>query len=544
MKLYPDQEDIVADIHTSWENHRNTMAVMPTGSGKTVVFSHIIQQLQVPTCAIAHRKELVTQMAMSLARYGVNHRVIGPSDVVKQVVSEQVHELGTSFYNPNARVAVAGIDTLIRRGSELSTWLPQVKLWVIDEAHHLLRENKWGTGIDMFPNARGLGVTATPIRADGKGLGRHSDGVFDDMVEGLTMRQLIDLGRLTDYRVFAPPSDIDLRKVPVTQGGEFSPKPLKTAVQSSHVIGDVVEHYLRIAKGKKGITFATDVETATLIAQQFKGAGVRAEVISADTPGRIRTELMRRLRNGELDQLVNVDLFGEGLDLPGIEVVSMARPTASYGLYCQQFGRALRLQEGKKHAIIIDHVGNVVRHGLPDKARVWSLDGGEKRPRAVKPEDDIPLIACTECTMPYEKIKTHCPYCGHKPVPISRGAPEFVDGDLYELDAATLAEMRGQVAMVDDPSIMLNRMARAGAPQVAINSYRKNSVARLEAQTALRESIAWWGAHHRAAGKTDPESYKLFYHLFSIDILSAQALGRPDAIALANKINEYLIYVY
>lgn len=888
MKLFDDQSVMVDKIYAAWEDNTNVQAVMPTGSGKTVVFSHIINGMGLPTCAIAHRKELVGQMAMALARYGVHHRVVGPTSLVKQVVHEQVTELGCSFYNPNAKVAVAGVDTLIRRGGDLSAWMNQVRLWVIDECfpagtlvdgrpiesiqvgdvvtafnertgaihgrkvqrlfknpipdemvtitaghhvvectkghpfwtqrgwvnageitrndrlyvvrsidhaderrsavqvaqdrsdilseemrssvsgspqgtphstrvasdpmhdvsstsgpdwlstcamaqdgsgvlqfivrklvsftgvikdnasnksdpcvrqnetekpnaqradshqgvehseadepsaktkrrqraatdssgnrvvrdalrswfyvtgdranrslsrwlrlsdalqnrlrqsltqngdrsgrvesqcdqaqgagpqedgvfewvgvddveiykpadtgrtgdgfvynievdefhtyiandivvhncHHVVRGNKWGTAVEMFPNARGLGVTATPLRADGKGLGRHADGVMDVMVEGLNMRQLIDIGRLTDYRIFAPPSDIDLTSVPVTQSGEFSAKPLKTAVRSSHIVGDVVDHYLRIAKGKLGVTFATDVETATDIARQFKAAGVPAEVVSAKTPDRLRNDIIRKFRAGEILQLVNVDLFGEGFDLPAVEVVSMARPTQSYGLYCQQFGRVLRIMAGKEYGIVIDHVGNVVRHGLPDKARIWSLDSREKRPRAVRLEDEIPLMSCAECTMPYEKVLTHCPNCGHKPVPASRGAPEFVDGDLYELDPSVLAEMRGKIELVDNPSIMLGRMARAGAPRAAINGYRKNSLARIDAQAALRESITWWGTHHRNAGKTDSESYRLFYHFFGIDILSAQALGKPEALSLADRINQQLIEVY
>src|SRR5882762_8257373 len=142
----------------------------------------------------------------------------------------------------------------------------------------MLRDNKWGKVASMFPNARWLGVTATPNRADGRGLGRHADGLFDTMVHAPSMRELIRMGYLTDYRIFTIPSDVDLTDVPISAGGDFSPEPLRKAVHRSHIVGDVVQHYLRIARGKLGVTFAVDVESATQIAAAFNAAGVKAEV--------------------------------------------------------------------------------------------------------------------------------------------------------------------------------------------------------------------------------------------------------------------------
>ena len=548
MQLREYQQHDVAAIHASWQaGNRNVMYVCPTGGGKTVTLSHIVHNYNQPSCAIAHRKELVGQMALALARCGVHHRVIGPTSLIKFVIYIQQRELGCSFYNANAPCAVAGIDTLIRRTDQLSQWMQQVRLWVTDEAHHIVHKpqpNKWGKGVDLFPNAFGLGVTATPTRADGKGLGRHANGVFDDMVEGPSMRDLIDAGWLSPYRIFAPPSDIDLTDVPADSSGDFNQKKLKTAVRQSHIVGDVVEHYLRITPGKLGVTFASDVDTATDMAHQYNQNGVPAAVVTGKTPDRIRTEVIERFGRRELLQLVNVDLFGEGFDIPAIEVVSFARPTQSYSLFCQQFGRALRIMDGKEHAVIIDHVGNVVRHGLPDAARIWSLDAREKRPKSKDPDDDIPLRYCTECTSPYQRILIKCPYCGHHPVPAARSAPEFVDGDLFELDETTLAAMRGAIHDVDNPAGKLHAMARAGAPDVAVHSFRKNANRRIEAQKALRESMAWWAGYQRDQGRSDQESYRVFYHSFGTDVLSAQALGRPEAFELATKINNYLARVY
>lgn len=542
--LRPYQSDIKNDIYAAWNSGAvNVLAVLPTGAGKTVTFSDIIHDHQGASCAIAHRQELVSQISLALARDRVRHRIIGPKNVVKLCVNIHMAEVGASYYDPSAHCAVAGVDTLVRRVDELANWLQSVTLCVQDEAHHVLESNKWGTAFKMFPNARGLGVTATPLRADGKGLGRHADGLFDVMVEGPGMRDLINMGYLTDYRVFAPPSDIDLSAVNISQTtGDYNPQKLKVAVRKSHVIGDVVKHYLKIAPGKLGVTFATDVETATDIADQFNAAGVPAAVVSAKTPDAERIALLRKFKNRELLQLVNVDLFGEGFDLPAIEVVSMARPTQSYALYVQQFGRALRLLDGKQYAIIIDHVGNVERHGLPDARRGWSLDRRDNRSKSTK-SDLVPVKTCLNetCLAVYERIYAACPYCGHVTPPSARNAPEFVDGDLCELDPATLAQMRGEIDRVDmDKEVYRQELAAKHTPKIGQLAHVKRHAERQEAQAALRHSIAWWAGYQRAMGRDDSESYRRFYFAFGVDVMTAQALNTKEAIDLAGQINEHL----
>jgi len=538
LQLRDYQSEMVSGIETAWESVDNVCAVAPCGGGKTVIFSHLMRKEEAPCLAMAHRKELVNQIALSLAMYEVPHRIVGPVDLVKLVVNTQMDVLGTSFYNSSAQCTVAGVDTLIRREGE--SWLKQVRKWTGDECHHFIRGNKWGKAVDMMPNAKGLGVTATPCRSDGLGIGRHADGVFDTMVQGPTMRELIDAGWLTDYRIFAALSDIDIADVNITAGGDFSPVKLKKAVRRSHIVGDVVESYLNISPGKQGITFVTDVETAGDIAAEYNRKGVTAEVVTANTPAMIRNEIVKRFRRKELMQLVNVDIFGEGFDLPAIEVVSMARHTASYGLYVQQFGRVLRIMEGKTKGIIIDHVGNVMRHGLPDKARVWDLDARERKPRAVDPDDDIPLRYCPECTCPYERILIGCPFCGHIPEPAGRSTPEQVEGDLFELDPEVLARMRGDIRKVDKPDEVAHGMRKGGTPEYIVKAFSKKAIDRCEAQAALRGAMDWWAAWQRQKGKSDRESYRLFWHAFGVDVYTAQTLGKPEALKLADKVNQYI----
>ncbi len=540
MQLRPYQENLVADIYEAWQTCRNVLAVLATRGGKTVVFSKILRDHQGFSVAIAHRQELVGQISLALARFGVKHRVIAPIKVIRFLVQLHMSEIGRSFYDPSAPCAVAGVDTLMspKRQKELAAWAKQVTKWVMDEAHHIQEDNKWGKAAALFPNAQGLGVTANTTRADGGGLGRYTDGIMDTLIESIGLRELIDQGYATDYRIFSPAArDLNLDTVAISKAtGDYNSSQLKIQTRKSSVIGDVVEHYIKLAYGKLGITFAPDVETATDIAAKFNAAGIPAEVVSAKTPDKERIEIQRRFKDRKIWQMVNVDLFGEGYDVPGIEVVSMARATASFNLFCQQFARGLTLMDGKDKAIIIDHVGNCLRfsatHGMPDSQIKWSLDRRAKRGRGERDMDLIPTRACAECTSLYEAIYKVCPYCNHTWIPAVRTGPEFVDGDLEELDPAVLAVMRGEIAHIDGPP-------RNNLLGVAALGAAKNHHLRQEAQGELRAAIRLWGDMQRDKGRPDPESYKRFYFIFGVDVMTAQTLGRPDAEELTGRVVKY-----
>lgn len=538
MQLRWYQAEVEQNIAIAWaRGARAVLAVLPTGAGKTVLFSEIIKKHQGYSIAVAHRQELVSQISLALARDGVYHDLIAPSAVKSWVATLHRQELSRSFYKPGSAAIVAGVDTLIARAASLGRLFSQVTLVVQDEAHHVLRRNKWGAAAAMFPHAKMLGVTATACRADGAGLGRGADGLFDTLIVGPSMRDLITEGYLTEYRVFAATSDIDLSQVAISDTtGDFNVKQLRDAAQKSHIVGDVVAHYVKHAQGRLGITFATDVETAARLAQAYRDAGVAAEHVSAKTPDQMRTDIIRRFRRRELTQLVNVDLFGEGFDLPAIEVVSMARPTASYTLFCQQFGRGLRPMEGKSRAIILDHVGNVLRHGLPDAPREWSLDRRERKSKTPKEQGLIPATVCNDCTSLFEATKKICPYCGWVRTIAGRSSPQEVEGDLEELDLAALAMLRGQINQVDlELHAFREKLGNMPIAQRygAMDQHKK----RQAAQSTLREAIAFWAGAGRAKGLSDSEMYKTFYFRFGMDVLSAQALGRPDAEALTARVN-------
>jgi superfamily II DNA or RNA helicase len=534
------------------------MVVAPTGGGKTVLFSNIVAEQDQPSALISHRQELVGQAALALNREQVPHGIIAPSGIIKQIVTLEQEMHGRSFYSPRGAIRVAGVDTLLNF-DERDPWLRQVQLVVQDEGHHVLRDNKWGKAQAMFPNARGLFPTAHAIRGDGRGLGRSADGLVDELVVGPSAREIIDRGFLCDYRLIVPPSDVHVEDVKIGESGEYSQAQVRAVVHASKtIVGDVVKHYLGFARGKLGITFAVDIEAATELAAKYRAEGVPAEIITAKTPLADRGRLMRLFRRRELLQLVSVDVLGEGVDVPAVEVVSMARPTASFQLYSQQFGRALRLmltdeqnatwndrtdaerlrqiaQSVKPKAIIIDHVENYMRHGLPDVPRQYSLDRAERRSRKKK-SDEIPLRQCINvtCFAAYPAILNACPRCGTpRPAPLRRSTPEEVDGDCFELDPEVLAEMRREQAKIDGPAPVPPASAGIAAQRGAQARHRE----RYEAQQELRRAMTEWGARHIDQGLDAAEIRRLFYFTFGIDTVSAASLGAGEADTLRGRVD-------
>ena len=547
MILRPYQNNVSDRIDNEWSRgNSNVLAVLPCAAGKTVIFGNKIARETGVTFTIAHRQELIFQISMALANFGVVHSIHAPKKIIKWAVRMHLQKFGRHFYDPQAKDNLAGVLTLQNHASSLSNAINQTRLWVTDEGHHVCKDNVWGKTVGLFPpSCRGLGVTATPLRADGKGLGRHSDGVYNTIVEGPGMRDLIKQGYLTDYRIFAPKTSIDLSDVPVTRAGDFSKPKLVASVRKSQIIGDVAAHYLKISPGKIGVTFVPDIETGKDMAANFNAAGVPAELVHAKTPYKTRQEAIASLARGDLKNLVNVDIFGEGFDLPAIEVCSFARPTASYGLFIQQFGRGLRLLPGKECGIIIDHVGNVLRHaathGLPDSPQLWTLDAREKRSNGKTP-GLIPVRTCVECTAVYESYMAACPFCGRAYRPEGRGSIDQVEGDLLELTPEVLSAMQAEIDRINAPaSVVGDKMRHARAPGIAVAGAMKNHRLRQEAQGVLRATIAEWAGYQRAAGQSDSISYRRFLGTFGTDVMTAQTMGRREAEKLTIQIKETLV---
>ena len=297
MRITPraDQFQFIGDIYSAWNNGAaNVVGVAPTGFGKTVCLGYLTEQHVGASCIIAHRQELVGQISLMLGRYGVRHNIIAADATRRAIAAAHVAELGACFYTPSAPAAVAGVDTLVRADG-LEGWASTVTQWITDEGHHLVRDNKWAKALGLFSNpaCRGLQPTATPERTDGKGLGRHADGVADAMVHGPPMRWLIEQGYLSPYRVVCVESDLKLLETEIGASGDWSPAALKKASEKSHIVGDVVAEYLRWARGKLGITFTTDVETATAMTTAYRLAGVRAACLTGKTHDGVRRQILR-----------------------------------------------------------------------------------------------------------------------------------------------------------------------------------------------------------------------------------------------------------
>jgi DNA repair protein RadD len=546
------QKAMQQGVFAAWgRGSRVVMPVCATGSGKTVLMADSAKHNTGHGIAGAHRSELVGQISVALAKEGLQHNIMAPKKVIKVVCEEHMDKLGKLFYNPRAKWHVVGVNTLARR--DVSHWAHLVTMAFMDEGHHVLRENIWGRALNLFPNAYWMLPTATPRRADGKGLGRHASGLVDEMVLGPPMRWLIDEGYLTDYRIRAPlPSDLDMTGVEISATtGDYKADQVRAAVKRSNkIIGDVVETYARHTPNMLGIVFAVDVEHAKKITDEFNRRGFTAAFISADeaSDGRERSDLVKAFARRDIKVLVNVDLFGEGFDLPALEVVMFARPTASFSLYSQQFGRALRLmispmlmeawdtyagwqrkkfiaESVKPIAYIHDHVGNLLHfRGPPDMPQRWTLDDEDRRSRQ---SDAIPLRVCTNplCEQPYLRTETACPHCGTvPPPPVAPKGPEEVDGDITLYTREMLDEMFKQIEEI-------HAEPNAYGHGVVANSIRKNHNERKEAHKHLGEVLKFL-----LVAPDQQKTMREFFYRHKVDMLTAQTLPGPEAEKLRQEI--------
>lgn len=541
------QIDMKNRIYAAWQepNVFNIIPVLPTGAGKTVLFCNIVSEYQRPSRIIAHRQELIAQASLKLNREGVTHGIDAPKPVISEIVKLH-HELHNhSLYSHRSDVRVCSVDSLKDDPRAFS-----VGLVVIDEGHHVLRGNKWGRAMQSYPNARGLFPTAHALRADSAGLGRDADGLADELVLGPTAREVIDRGFLTDYKIYCPSTDIDFSDVPIGSTGDYSLPQLRSAThKSNRLVGDVVRHYRAYAEGELGITFAVDVESAKDIANAYAAQNIPAHVITAKTPLTVRVQLMRQFRRRQILQLVSVDCLGEGVDVPAVRVVSLARKTASFQLFAQQTGRSLRVDvedsiaekwgeytdaerlmlieaSKKPNAIIIDHVGNVGFHGLPDVRKSYTLDREESRSRSRR--GDIQQRICNECTQPYERILLQCPHCGAVPEPPSRSTPEAVDGDLVLLEPEVCAAMRADVERLLHGVFYPPTTVSAPIQKQIL----KNHQDRVRGLYSLRSAMELWGGWRIHVGEPERVAQKRFYAKFGIDVLTALTLSSADASEL------------
>ena len=392
------------------KGHRRPLLVLPTGGGKTVCFSYIAAGMAANNkrvLIIAHRRELLRQISNTLKAVGVRHSVMA----------------GGSRGIPFTNVVVASVFTLARRLKHF----PEPHLIIGDEAHHFTPESSWGQCVNAFPKAHVLGVTATPERLDGKGLGL----MFDDMVIGPTVAELTEQGYLTPAEVYAP-SKPDLQGLR-TRMGDYVNAELESAMDKPSITGNAVHHYRKLADGKLAIAFCVSVKHAKDVAEEFRRAGYRASHIDGGMEERERDQVLKDFAAGTIQILTSCDLVSEGFDLPAVEVAILLRPTKSLSLYIQQVGRAVRPAPGKATTIVLDHAGNTAVHGFIDEHREWQLTDGAARKKS-DGEKPATVRTCPKCFAMHRPMPV-CPKCGHVYKVASRKVQQ-VDGELVQISRA------------------------------------------------------------------------------------------------------------
>jgi superfamily II DNA or RNA helicase len=296
---------------------------------------------------------------------------------------------------------------------------------LVHNCHHIAAKS-WENIFNAYPNAFHIGLTATPERLDGKGLRKY----FDEMIEGPTVEWLIENEFLAPYKLYAP-GNVSMDGVG-KQMGDYKRSDLISVVDKPRITGDAIREYRKVADGKRAVVFCVSVKHSQHVVDSFNAAGIPAVHLDGESHTAYRDDCLKRFQSGEIKILSNVDLFSEGFDVPALEVVIMLRPTQSLGMYLQQVGRALRPSPGKSEAIILDHVGNYERHGLPDQVRQWSLDGKAGRLGGNKAEGPAVKV-CDNCFAAQPAYASECKYCGHGFAKAPREV-EQVDGDLVEVD--------------------------------------------------------------------------------------------------------------
>ena len=420
ISLRPYQAEAVERVRDSFRTGRKRpLLVLPTGGGKTICFSHITSGAAAKgnrVMILVHRQELLDQCHRSLQSIGVQNGLI----------------CAGLTQDPTQQVQVASVQTLVRRIDRV----PKPDLIIIDEAHHA-SAGSWQKVLQHWPEARTLGVTATPCRLDGKGL---SD-TFDDLIIGPEVADLIAGGFLSQPIYYAPKM-VDLSGIR-TVAGDYNKHDVAERMDKPTITGDAVAHYARICPGVPAIAFCSSIKHATHVADGFNAVGFRAAVLDGTLADHERADRIKGLAEGRYHVLTSCDLISEGTDIPVVTAAILLRPTQSLGLHLQQIGRVLRPAPNKANAIILDHVGNVLdRHGLAEEHRDWSLDGMKKRKKS-KPGQDGPRFAqCPKCYAVHAPAP-QCPQCGAVRETKER-SPEQVDGTLEQLkvDQAELAALR------------------------------------------------------------------------------------------------------
>ena len=405
MQLRDYQVEAINNVKKSFLNDaKSVLLTLPTGAGKTVIFSQITKLAKSKgsnVLILVHRKELIDQAGDKLTKANVKYGIIAAG------------------HKPiDSNVQVASVQTLINRLNNL--WIPSII--IIDEAHHAVASS-WQKIFNYYKDTLKLGVTATPMRMTGAGLGE----VFDDLIVGSTIPELVELGHLAKHEVYAPPNKLNLDKIRTIRG-DFNKKEVEDELDKVDIVGDAVENYRKLGNNKPAIAFCISVKHGQYVTNKFKQAGYTSELITGSMKSDDRKTLVDNFKTGKVQILVSIDVVSEGFDVENCSVAILLRPTQSEGLYIQQVGRVLR-PEPNKTAIVLDHVGNTKRHGFVDDVRDFDLHQKAKSKR--KGEIAPAVQTCEQCFAVF-KPQPICPVCGHEKV-ITKREITYEDGELVKM---------------------------------------------------------------------------------------------------------------
>ncbi len=464
--LRPYQSDAVPAIHAALMRVRGVLYVLPTGGGKTIVFSEICRlchEYGTDVIVVVHRDTLLMQASDKLRAINVPHTLIAPGH--------------TNFGDA---IKVASVQTLARRIGSIGVEGKPL-LFIIDEGHHGV-SGSYKKIADAYPDASLLYVTATPRRRDGRGLGE----VAQEMVLGPSIRTLMDDGYLCEAVTYGAAEVAGAERLRST-GGDYNVKDVEELMDRRQVTGDAIDHYRRICDGAPTIVFTATVRHAQDVAAQFREAGYRFEAIDGKMPTNVIRERLGGLADKSLHGIVSCELISEGFDAPAVVCGILLRQTKSLAVNMQQVGRLLRpdyadgfdlmtkagrlaatAASSKPKAIILDHAGNSFRHGLPDEDREWSLEAGKKKEQA------IALKTCPNCFGYSRTWDKACKACGHKYNVAAR--PREVDhvaGELVELDPTKMARLRASEEGMARTYAQLRELGqrRGHAPQWAYKKW-------------------------------------------------------------------------
>ncbi|HNC11720.1 MAG TPA: DEAD/DEAH box helicase [Cyclobacteriaceae bacterium] len=426
------QKEIVAEVLSRDDN---TLIQADTGAGKTLILAAIARQYT-HVLLIAHRNSLVSQLSLEFAKAGLYHCILAAKSTKRRAELLHRRHLFKSALSKQAHRFVCSIDTVLSKAKRSKLTIDCNERWliIVDEAHHMIEENKWGKLCDIFKNARIVGATATPCRLDGVLLKRGKGGVFDTMVQSKSLKEnsidtLIKRGFISAFKCYGIEPRFDISSLKMGKH-DYTSKSLiqETEKHVQRMAGDAVKHYKRLARDKQAVAFCVSINVAETTAENFKSSGIAAAAIHSKMSRTLIDHIFDLFESKKIQVLCNVDMTSEGVDIPAIECLIMLRKTASLTLYRQWVGRSLRPCTGKEFAVIIDHADNIKKHGLPDRHIEWSLDHAPS-------EQKSNLIACKECGALVKAWEKQCTECGYllRINEINPRSVEYIDYMLVEL---------------------------------------------------------------------------------------------------------------